>query len=135
MAQHCIEPVLHWEVPLSVRASSSLGAAATTATRAAMGRRVEKRMNIFLVVELAGWIVREAMGCFLLIVNCFATCHFIRRGGPLPPLHPSAHSPFAQHGCRCEGVGVPTCYSVTARQQGGKKSSNLRTSLLARHAI
>ena len=87
MAQHCIEPVLHWEVPLSVRASSSLGAAAATAARAARGRRGEKRMNIFLVVEWVSWIAREAMGCFVLMVNCFATCHFIRRG-PLP--YPSA---------------------------------------------
>ena len=50
MVQHCIEPVLHWETP-SVRTSSALGAAATTATRAATGRRVEKWKYIFSMVD------------------------------------------------------------------------------------
>lgn len=35
-----------------MRASSALGAAATTAARAAMGRRIEKRVYIFLTVEV-----------------------------------------------------------------------------------
>jgi hypothetical protein len=38
MAQHCMEPVLHWAE--SSRASSALGAAAATTTNAATGRRV-----------------------------------------------------------------------------------------------
>lgn len=45
IARHCIEPVLHWEE--SSRASSALGAAAVTATRAATGRMVEKRGTYF----------------------------------------------------------------------------------------
>lgn len=39
--QHCIELVSHWGEPLRTR--NALGAAAATATRAATGRRVEKR--------------------------------------------------------------------------------------------
>ena len=52
VVQHCMEPVSHSEPPL--RASSALGAAAVTATRAAMWRRVEKRVYIFS--EVSVWI-------------------------------------------------------------------------------
>ena len=49
VVQHCMEPVLHSEPPS--RASSALGAAAANATRAATGRKVEKRVYIFRILE------------------------------------------------------------------------------------
>ena len=92
VVQHCMEPVLHSELPS--RASSALGAAAATATRAATGRRVEKRMYIFRVVERVGWIVREAMGYDLADDELFYNLLFYtsRMGCFSLPSHLSAQS-------------------------------------------
>ena len=54
VVQHCMEPVSHSEPPLPPRASSALGAAAANATRAATGRKVEKRVYIFRMLEWVG---------------------------------------------------------------------------------
>ena len=91
VVQHCMEPVLHSELS---RASSALGAAAATAARATTGRRVEKRMYIFRVVERVDWIVRETMGCDLTDDGLFHNLFFYpsRRGSFSPLLHPSAQS-------------------------------------------
>ena len=81
VVQHCMEPVLHSEPPLPPRASSALGAAAANATRAATGRKVEKREYIFRMLEWVSWIVREAMGCGLAdAMNCTVTCFLYTEG-------------------------------------------------------
>ena len=51
LLQHWREPVEHSLVTL-VRASSALGAPATTATKAAMERTLAKRVNILLIEEV-----------------------------------------------------------------------------------
>ena len=127
MAQQFIEPVLHWEVPLSVRASSSLGAAAATATRAATGRRVEKRMNIFSVLRVGGLDYLRGDGMLFADGELFAICFFIRRGGPLPPPSAPLRTPL-----RCQSVrparmsvgGVGAYLPAIPPQQGNSEKKN-----------
>ena len=133
---------MHWETPS--RASSSLGAAATTATRAAMGRMVEKRKYIFSMI-LSDWV-----GLFEVQWDAFCWwwaslwLGFLYREECLfpHPLHAPAHSPFAQRTCRCEEVGGHLLLSrhrrATRRNQITiyfLKCRNLRMLLLAGHAI
>ena len=88
-----------------------------------MGRRLEKRMNIFLVVE-GEFDCSKCDGMLFADGELFCNLPFYTEGRASSPSlctpQYTARLPSTRVGAKRSGV--PTCHSVTARQQGEKKN-------------